>query len=89
MRKLRRAVVDWYYTTEHGEDGTVFDISNDEIKMILHYDSFVRVFYNNGRIIDNYNINSVEYLNDEREFTDLVEGIVNHEPDVPFVEEIL
>ena len=77
MRKLKRAVVDWYYTTEHGEDATVFDISNDEIKMILHYDSFIRVFYNNGRIIDNHNINSVEYLNDEKEFTDLVEKIIN------------
>ena len=77
MRKLRRAVVDWFYSTENGEEYTMFDVSDDAIKMILHYDSFVRVFYNNGRIIDNHNINSVEYLNDEREFTDLVEGIVS------------
>ena len=62
MRKLKRVVVDWFYSTENGEEYTVFDVSSDTIDTILHYDKFVRVHYANNRIVDYYNINSVEYL---------------------------
>ena len=60
--KLKRVVVDWYYTAEFGEECMVLDVSSDTIDTILHYDKFVRVYYTNNRIVDYYNINSIEYL---------------------------
>ena len=63
MIKIKKAVVNWFYTTEFGEDYLVLEVGKEGVKYIHHdpIDKFLRVERENMKKDYYYNINSIHY----------------------------